>query len=69
MQIHEQVSLVAPKFFTFMTTDQDGYNSYFHCLIYYERFTKELINYDFDANTAFEKEWNKHIKDRREKFK
>jgi hypothetical protein len=27
---------VIPKFFTFMSTDGEGSNSYFHCLVFYE---------------------------------
>ena len=27
---------VAPKYFTFMSTDGDGVNAYFHCLIFHE---------------------------------
>ena len=55
--IYVQEELVNPKFFTFMTTDQSGFNSYFHCLTYYERFTENLIKNDFDPHTAFEKAW------------
>ena len=54
-----------PKFFTFMTTDQSGFNSYFHCLTYFGRFTEDLIKNDFDPNTAFEKAWKQA---RRENF-
>lgn len=31
---------IKPKFFTFMTTDQLGVNTFAHCIIYYELFTK-----------------------------
>ena len=34
---------VVPKFFTFMSTDSDGYNAYFHCLLFFEQFTNEDI--------------------------
>ena len=27
---------VVPKFFTFMSTDENAVNAYFHCLIFYE---------------------------------
>lgn len=27
---------VKPKFFTFMSTDANGINAYYHCLIFYE---------------------------------
>lgn len=37
-----------PKFFTFMCTDSEGINSYFHCLIYYEQFSKFAILHDDD---------------------
>jgi len=30
---------VVPKFFTFMSTDENGINAYFHCLIFFEQFT------------------------------
>lgn len=39
----------APKFYTFMSTDSDGFNSFFHCLIVFEE-----IN-DFDISTDFDK--------------
>lgn len=52
-----QEELVNPRFFTFMTTDQSGFNSYFHCLTYFERFTEDLIKNDFDPHTAFERVW------------
>lgn len=32
--------MVKPKFFTFMTTDPQGVNTFTHCIIYYELFTK-----------------------------
>ena len=50
----EQVSifrgekLIDPKFFSFMSVDMNGFNQYNHCLIFYERFTAELIREDFD---------------------
>ena len=39
---------VAPKFFTFMSTDPEGVNAYFHCLIFYEQFSQYEIKHDFD---------------------
>ena len=40
--------MVDPKFFTFMSVDENGFNQYNHCLIFYERFTETLIREDFD---------------------
>lgn len=40
--------LIDPKFFSFMSVDMNGFNQYNHCLIFYERFTAELIRTDFD---------------------
>lgn len=36
ISIERQQKSVVPKFFTFMCTDGDGNNSYFHCLTFYE---------------------------------
>jgi hypothetical protein len=42
---------VIPKFFTFMCTDGEGINSFFHCLIYYEMFSKfDIMHDDYDYN-------------------
>lgn len=41
---------VVPKFFTFMSTDPEGANQYFHCLMYYEQFTKFDVLHDDDPN-------------------
>jgi hypothetical protein len=32
----QESDIIVPKFFTFMSTDSDGFNAYFHCLIFYE---------------------------------
>ena len=31
-----------------MSVDENGFNQYNHCLIFYERFTETLIREDFD---------------------
>lgn len=36
ISIERRVQSVVPKFYTFMSTDGDGINAYFHCLIFYE---------------------------------
>lgn len=38
--------MVKPKFFTFMTTDPLGVNTFTHCIIYYELFTKYDVLHD-----------------------
>jgi len=43
---------VVPKFFTFMSTDENGSNAYFHCFIFYEQFNMDDIKYDFDPEAA-----------------
>jgi len=35
-----------------MSTDGEGSNSYFHCLVFYEQFTQHDIKHDFDQNSA-----------------
>ena len=47
--------LIDPKFFSFMSVDMNGFNQYNHCLIFYERFTAELIRTDFDQGKYIEK--------------
>ena len=44
----EESDSVVPKFFTFMSTDSDGHNAYFHCLLFFEQFTNDDIKNDFD---------------------
>ena len=44
----ENSDAVVPKFFTFMSTDSDGHNAYFHCLFFFEQFTNDDIKADFD---------------------
>jgi hypothetical protein len=39
ISIERQQASVVPKFFTFMSTDGDGINAYFHCLIFHEQFS------------------------------
>ena len=46
--------MVDPKFFTFMSVDENGFNQYNHCLIFYERFTETLIREDFDELSYME---------------
>ena len=50
---NQEKKLFDPKFFTFMATDEYAKTSYFHCLIFHERFAKELIYADFDEETAY----------------
>lgn len=33
---HNAGQSIIPRFFTFMSTNPEGVNSYFHCLIFYE---------------------------------
>lgn len=38
-----------PKFYTFMTTDSEGFNSFMHVLIFYEEINEaEITTEDFD---------------------
>ena len=57
ISIERRVQSVVPKFYTFMSTDGDGINAYFHCLIFYEQFSLYDIkkDFDFEAPTAAEK--------------
>ena len=48
ISIEQRALEVIPKFFTFMSTDAEGSNSYFHCLLFYEQFTRHDIQVDFD---------------------
>ena len=41
-----------PKFFTFVGTDGDVEQQYFHTLIYYEKISKEVILHDYNAEIA-----------------
>ena len=36
ISIERSDEAVVPKFFTFMSTDENGINAYFHCFIFYE---------------------------------
>ena len=47
--------LIDPKFFSFMSVDMMGFNQYNHCLIFYERFSADLIREDFDQGKYIEK--------------
>ena len=38
-----------PKFFSFMSTDSGGFNSFFHCFIFHESINEADITYDFDT--------------------
>ena len=51
----QEKSMFDPKFFTFMATNGSRETSYMHCLIFYERFAKELIHADFDEALAYTK--------------
>lgn len=38
-----------PKFYSFMTTDRDAFNQYFHVLVFYEEINEaEISSNDFD---------------------
>jgi hypothetical protein len=46
-----------PKFYTFMSTDSSGFNSFFHCLIFYDEVNEAELAYDFDLfNNVFKKQ-------------
>lgn len=49
-----------PKFFTFMSTDSDGFNAFYHCLIFYDEINDAEINYDTDNIDAFKKHIQHH---------
>lgn len=51
-----------PIFYTFMSTDSDGFNYFFHCLIFYEEINDAEIANDFDYMCHFKKRSTKHIK-------
>ena len=40
-----------PKFFTFMSTDGEGFNSFFHCLIFYDEVHESDVLTDDDLAT------------------
>jgi hypothetical protein len=44
-----------PKFFTFMSTDSEGFNSFFHCLIFYDEVNEAEVSYDTDNIDALRK--------------
>jgi len=46
---------VVPKFFTFMSTDAEGMVAFFHCLIYYEKYTLNDIFNDYDEGNEMVK--------------
>jgi hypothetical protein len=48
VSLERQRTAVVPKFFTFMCTNAEGINSYFHCLIYFEQFTVFDMLHDDD---------------------
>lgn len=50
-QVTLELNAHAPKFYTFMSTDEDGFNSFFHCLIVYEEINDLDIVSDFDKVT------------------
>lgn len=52
ISIERSDEAVVPKFFTFMSTDENGINAYFHCLIFYEQFSMDDIKFDFDPEAA-----------------
>ena len=43
---------IIPRFFTFMCTDAEGINTYFHCLFYYEQINKFDVLHDDDPMIA-----------------
>ncbi len=46
-----------PKFFTFMSTSEQGFNQYFHVLTFYEEINEaEIQREDFDIIVKI---WNK----------
>ena len=47
--IEIQYKPIEPKFYTFMSTDGGGFNSFFHCLIFYEEINEAELLYDFDV--------------------
>jgi hypothetical protein len=51
ISIERNKETVVPKYFTFMSTDCDGINAYFHCLVFYEQISSDLQK-DFDKATA-----------------
>lgn len=63
ISIERQEQSSIPKFFTFMSTDGDGVNAYFHCLIFFEQFSLYEIKNDFDHVTA------KHTAERRRRLR
>lgn len=45
-----------PKFYTFMSTDSSGFNSFFHCLIFYDEINEAELAFDLDViKTALQK--------------
>jgi hypothetical protein len=47
-----EYNAIDPKFYTFMMTDADGFNSFFHVLIFYEEINEaEISCQDFDIVT------------------
>lgn len=44
-----------PKFFSFMSTDSEGFNSFFHCLIFYDEINEAEITYDTDNFDSIKK--------------
>jgi hypothetical protein len=52
ISIERSDEAVVPKFFTFMSTDENGINAYFHCLIFHEQFSMDDIKFDFDPEAA-----------------
>ena len=47
---------ITPKFFTFMATDAEGVNTYFHCLTFSELFYSNEIKIDFEFESEKKKE-------------
>lgn len=47
-----EYSSFEPKFYSFMTTDQEGFNTFIHVLIFYEEINEaEISSNDFDILT------------------
>lgn len=56
-----------PTFHTFVSTDDAGFQSYYHTLIYYEQVSKDSIINDFDTKKAAEKLRNEERRRQQEK--
>ena len=62
VSIERDVNNTIPKFFTFMSTNSDGVNSYFHNFIYYEQFTTDQMLAEFDKKDTISTEIENNLK-------